>query len=40
MIANHEYRFTIGNFTKQESLFNNGMKLLLYSKKKEQNESK
>jgi hypothetical protein len=38
MIANHEYRFTIGNFTKQESLFNNGMKLLLYSKKKEQNE--
>jgi len=40
MKAHHEYQFTLGNFTKPESLFSNGMKILLYSKKKEQKESK
>jgi len=40
MLGNHEYQFTLGNFTKPKSLFNNGMKILMYSKKKEKKESK
>jgi len=39
MLGNHEYQFTLGNFTKPKSLFNNGMKVLMYSKNKEKKES-
>ncbi|ORX76497.1 hypothetical protein BCR32DRAFT_284114 [Anaeromyces robustus] len=39
MLGNHEYQFTLGNFTKPKSLFNNGMQVLMYSKKKEQKEN-
>jgi len=39
MLGNHEYQFTLGHFTKPKSLFNNGMKILIYSKKKQEKES-
>ncbi|ORX58532.1 Zn-dependent exopeptidase [Piromyces finnis] len=39
MQGNHEYQFTLGNFTKPKSLFNNGMKVLVYSKKKKEKEN-
>jgi len=39
MLGNHEYQFTLGNFTKPKSLYNNGMKILMYSKNKEKKEN-